>query len=250
MNAEEIIKCTDFVTSATDFISNHGVELETGSDFVVLEKALKEHSARGPLTPKFDPQNNDLDENTAFWILGRDNSGEIVHTQAVRLLDLEGGSLASYLALRFDDFTPDGWSVDTKKSRFRPAPGSKSIEGTVCYHGEFWLNGGKRGVRGTGLTVLAARLAMVISLMKWSPDYIFAFMHSLTICKGLAAKAGFMHTEQNNLFWSVIGKEERLEAWTAWVSREDIRHLLGIPPIELVQQLNSVQTARHNKKAA
>jgi len=89
---------------------------------------------------------------------------------------------------------------------------------------------------------------MMVSLMKWSPDYLFAFMTSSTICKGLAARTGFMHTEQVNRFWFLPGMKESVEAWTAWVSREDLLHHLKINPQRLTSQLNSVSAAKKTRK--
>lgn len=246
----EIQQCANFISSATKLITNNGLTIETGSDFSALEFFIRKQSERSALTSMFASSNNNLGEDTGFWIIGRSKNGELVHTQAIRLFDLGENSLASFMNSRFHEFTPKSWQVDRIHSNYQAASGSQQISGTVCYHGEFWLKGGVGGCRGDGLTVIFARIAIIISLMKWSPDFIFALMHSRTICKGLAAKAGFMHTEQNNLFWKIPGQDESLEAWTAWLSRDDIRHLLNIPPEILSRQLTSNKSHGKSNVAA
>jgi len=250
MITSDIIKIANFISSTTSCIDKNGISLETGSDFHVYKNTIKQQPEKGPVMPNFHPSYNEFDESNAFWMIGRNNEGEIVHTQAVRLLDLRKLSLAAYIETYFEEFTPKGWVLDQEKSQYHPPPGIQKIGGTVCCHGEFWLKGGRAGQRGAGMTILTARLAMVLSLMKWSPDHIFALMTSNTICKGLAARAGFMHTGQMNKFWFLPNEPESVEGWVVWLNRSDLNHQLNIQPALLAHQLNSAQASRKAKKAA
>lgn len=238
MVSHDNIKAANFISSTSRLIEEIGVTIETGSDFAEYRNFVMEQPLRGQIIPSFDSAKTNIEENEGFWIIGRDVDGEIVHTQAVKIVDLGAETLASYIDSHRAEFTPSEWVYDSKNSKYEAAPDTCSIVGTVCCHGEFWIKGGPKGFRNTGLTVLGARLGMAVSLMKWSPDYLFALMQSLTICKGLAARAGFMHTAQTNLYWRVPGYTENLEVWSAWVSREDIKHLISISPDKLCQQLN------------
>ena len=247
MTSQDIFTASRFIATIAELVRTQGVSLEVGSDFAVFQRALRSQPERGALAPRFDPETNSLSESTALWILGRDPQGEVVHTQALRLIDLEGLTLARYLENRFRDFSPGSYRVNVEKSRYRSAPGSRSIAGTVCYHGELWL---KMGYRGAGMTAVLARLALVMALLKWSPDFIFGFMFPLAACKGLAAREGYMHTEPGSLFWALPGGSEDLEAWTVWMGRDDIRHILEIPPQRLFQQLERSQRPSQRERAA
>ena len=250
MITSDIIKIANFISSTTMSIAQEGVVLETGSDFQIYKDEISHQPEKGPVMPNFDPDYNNFDDNSAFWMIGRDYEGQIVHTQAVRLLELNGDSLASYIEGSFEEFTPNGWFYDEEKSHYHAPPDCQQIKGNVCCHGEFWLKGGPTGFRGAGMTILTARLAMVVSLMKWSPDFIFALMTSNTICKGLAARAGFMHSGQMNRFWFLPDDEESVEAWAVWLANHDLLHLLNIPPNLLASQLNSARDKQKAKKAA
>jgi hypothetical protein len=206
--------------------------------------------AEAPRRHRFDPQHNDLNEATAFWIMGRDVQGEIVHTQAMRTIDLEGLTLALYLGAQFRNFTPAGYGIDKSQSHYLGAPGSRTIAGEVCYHGELWLKGGSDGYRGAGMTAVLARLALVMCLLKWAPDFVFGFMFPLAACKGLAAREGYMHTEPGSLYWAVSGQSAKMEIWTVWMSREDVRHILHIPPAALFEQLERGQDSHRSERAA
>lgn len=248
MSINDVFAGSLFVSTIVNLAASRGIKLEFGSDFSAFRDALKDQPERHSLSPRFDPQCNDLNEKTAFWITGRDALGEIVHTQAVRTIELGGLTLGSYLAARFRDFTPADYAIDKSRSRYHGAPGSRAIAGEVCYHGELWLKGGPGGYRGAGMTAVLARLAIAMSLLKWAPDYIFGFMFPIAACKGLAAREGYMHTEPGTLYWALPGQEEPMEIWTVWMGREDIRHILDIPPGALFDQLEAGH--RRREKAA
>ncbi|WP_420345348.1 hypothetical protein [Pelagibius sp.] len=250
MTTQEVLSGSRFVTAIKELVKDQGLTLEIGSDFTALREALKDQPERQGLAPRFDPDVSEIDEASGFWILGRSKTGEVVHTQAMRMVDLGGRTLSGYLDERFRDFTPAGYAIDFSRSHYRGAPGSRMIAGKVCYHGELWLKGGPGGFRGAGFTAVLARLALVKALLKWAPDYVFGFMFPLAACKGLAAREGYMHTEPGSLYWAVSGRQRPLETWTVWMSRADIRHILQIPPTDLFYELEAEQSRRQAVKAA
>lgn len=250
MDVTNIVKIANYISSTTLAVERGGITLETGSNFDIFKDAVKKQPERGPMTPIFDPENNNFNEGNAFWIIGKDIKQEVVHTQAVRILDLNGNPFSEYAGAEFDKFSPEGWVLDSDQSHYHAAPGTCSVTDVTCYHGEFWLKGGRNGHRGAGKAVLVARIGMMISLMKWCPDFIVAMMISDTICKGLAARTGFMHIEQTNMFWAVPGYEDLREAWVAWVGRGDLYHLLNISPVLLSEQLEKLETKTVSKRAA
>ncbi len=248
MYPEEIVQCSNYISSIMARLASHEMIVEVGTDFDLFREAIENQPKRAPVTPKFDSTIEKLDAENAFWILGRNRKGEIAHTQAVRIMDLGNGNLAEHIREEFPAYTPPTWTLVSDMSDYRPGPGSLRIRGVACYHGDFWLLGGEDGFRGQGINMLAARLAMAISMIKWRPDYIYAYMHTLVACSGIAARSGFMHTEQNNLFWSVPGYDELLEAWMVWSGREDIMHFISSASLSLADQLATSRPAEFDRK--
>ena len=248
MHQDDIMKCNNYISSCITRIAAAGLILEIGSDFKIFSNAIEKHTARSPVTPKFNPDIERLDETNAFWMLGRNEHNEIVHTQAIRLMDIGNKTLAEHALEEFPNYTPPLWTLVSDMSQYRPGPGSCKIHGTICYHGDFWFKGGKGGFRGRGMNVLTSHLAMAMSLVKWNPDYIYAYMNSLVACSGVAARGGFMHMEQNNLYWSIPGYSELLETWMVWSSRQDILHLIGAGSFSLAKQLASSRPAEFDRK--
>ncbi len=226
MTIQNLTVSSPVVFTLTEYLHSMGVIIESGSDFVAYENALKDQPERGPIGPRFTPEAINSRRDRAFWIIGRSPGGEIIHTQAIRTIDLDGQSLACHLDYKIGDYISDVFDHD--QLRYNPGPGAKSINGTVCYAGEFWMKGGDKGIRGKNLTTPLFRLTMAMSLLKWSPDYIFAVIRTETICKGLAARANFLHTEPGSIHSPLVEDGTEIEGWIAWVSKEDIEHLMKL----------------------
>jgi hypothetical protein len=97
------------------------------------------------------------------------------------------------------------------------------------------------------MSAALARLALVMCLLKWAPDFVFGFIFPLAACKGLAAREGYMHTEPGSLYWAVSGQSEKMEIWTVWMSREDIRHILTSRLLPCSSNWREVRTATEAK---
>ncbi|MDX1402243.1 MAG: hypothetical protein R3245_10000, partial [Kiloniellales bacterium] len=109
------------------------------------------------------------------------------------------------------------------------------ITGRVCYHGELWLKGGPKGYRGKGFSSVLPRLAIALSLMEWSPDFIFGFMYPHSVHNGLPGREGYMHCEPG--VWQTSDARTLSEEWLVWMAREDIERLMLFNPEDLFQNL-------------
>lgn len=229
MTIQDTFDGARFVSATTTIARQRGIGLQVGADFAHYAALIARHREEQPLGPPFDCTRHDIKQANGFWVIGRTPDGEIVHTQAMRLIDLGGLSLADYLQSQFRDFPPSGVDLDLARSRYRSGPGARRISGLVCYHGDVWLKGGDAGYRGTGLSSVLARFALATCLLRWSPDHVFAFMPRAIAFKGLAEREGYMHTEPGCLHWRHADREETLEGYMVWMYREDISHVLTIP---------------------
>ncbi|MGO1120665.1 hypothetical protein ACTL6U_18300 [Rhodovibrionaceae bacterium A322] len=241
MLTQEALSICQFVSTVVSLAAAREVHLELGSDFTEFKKSIEAQPLRHPLQRHFDPARSNLKDEQGFWITGRDNRGRLVHTQAMRLMDLKGDSLASFLALHHGEFVRGGYDLDLSRSHYRPGPASHRISGLVCYHGELWLHDHHRGA---GMTALVARLALALALLQWSPDFVFGFMYQMAACKGLASREGYMHEEPGSTYWASLGKHSDLETWTVWMAREDLRFLVSLPPAPLFEQLEIARQAK------
>ncbi len=233
MSIHSTFEGAGFTADALNIAQDNGISLRIGTCFSEYADIVSMGRPHQPVGRPFDFRHNDFDPTNGFWIVGRNEKGELVHSQALRLVNLEGKPLSSYLSDRFVDFPPPGIDLDYKKSRYNPGPSARRISGTVGYHGDFWLSS---DYRGTGMCNILARFALASGLLRWSPDYVIGFMINPIALKGLAEREGYMHSEPGALFWHLANSDKVIETFMVWMAREDINHLQTIPLQGFVRQ--------------
>lgn len=223
-----------------------GLTLEVSTDFEEFRRVRMAQTDRSTLYPMYDTASSYIDSRNGFWIKGVDENGDLVHTQAVCLLDLSGITLADHFRLHRHKYMTPGDTDDPSQFTYSPTPATQRISGRVCYHGELWLkNDGRKRFRGSGLTTVLPRMALALSLMEWSPDFVFGFMYPDAACRGLAAREGYMHMEPG--FWHAPGSSESFAEWIVWMAREDLEHLIRFRPGELYRQVESQRPSKKQK---
>lgn len=223
-----------FVASSAEIFQRYGVTLRIGYDFDEYRELLKEARPDHILGAPFDPNLHTMNAENALWITGRNVEGELIHTQALRILDMGGRSVGDYFTKDFREFPPSGVNLDLERSRYRAGPGAMRMRGKTAYHGEFWIGGGKGQYRGMGLSCVLGRYGFWEAMQHWDPDNIVAFMVKAVAFKGLAERTGWMHTEPGALRWFLRGNDVPVEGFMAYMHREDLRYVLELPLADLI----------------
>ncbi|SEP82012.1 hypothetical protein [Thalassovita taeanensis] len=232
MTIHDVFDGARFLTETMNTLSANQIYLTVGDDFDEYARLVSQGRPEQPLGPPFDPKKQFLPSARGFWVVGRNPQGQVVHTQAMRLLDLCDQTLARYMSARFGDFPPGGAGIDMDGSWFRPGPGAKRITGRAVYHGEMWLKDDPI-YRGRGLIDVLARFAFLTSMLNWQPDFVFGFMLRPIARRGLAEREGYMHSDPYCLSWKIEGKNKPMDCNMVWMGLEDIRHVIHIPAEEI-----------------
>ena len=218
-----------FVASSLRLFASHDLTLRVGYDYeqyrAILREARPDHKVGAP----FDADLNDFSDGSAFWIVAIDGAGRVVHSQALRLLDVTGSTLASYLNANFTDFPPPSIALDLEQSCYQAGPGAQRMTGRMAYHGEFWIADADGAYRGSGLSTVLCRYGFWMATQHWDPDHIFAFMLNQVHYKGLAARTGWMHTDPGALHWYPRDGRPAFETVMAYLRREDVDFLPHMP---------------------
>ena len=218
-----------FVASSLRLFAAHDLTLRVGYDFQQYQNFLKSARPDHSIGRPFDPDLHDFSDGSAFWIVAFDRDGEAMHSQALRLLDVTGSTLASHLKGHFTDFPPPSVALDLDKSQYQAGPGAQRMTGRMAYHGEFWIGGNQSMYRGSGLSTVLARYGFWMATQHWDPDYIFAFILNAVHYKGLAARTGWMHTDPAALQWHPRDGRPPFETVMAYLQRDDVDYLLKLP---------------------
>lgn len=212
-----------------DDLRGLGICLEIGDDFVAYRSHRVKQTGRGPIYPMFDVAQSYVDQSNGFWVCGFDPSGELIHTQAVRLLDLTEVSLAQHLDThRHKYITPDS-TPDPDLTFYSGPEVLRTITGKVCYHGEFWLPArGLGGPRSQGVTSLLSRVLFEIMVGAWAPSYVFAFVPRQLAEKGAHLRYGYSHCEPG--VWLGPDQQVTEEDYLIWMGADDLTHALARAP--------------------
>jgi len=202
-----------------------GIRLELNTDFYHLAE-ISPHLDKMPLTPQFNPDVSDIGPVNGFWLKGIDGRGEIVQTQAVRLDDLEGTSLALHLKSLKAFYRDPAESSHPQETCDVDAPAAYGITGRVGYHGEFWVKGGVSGYRGHDLAVVLPRIGMAIALARWSPDFMYGTIQPAIAEKGIVARYGYHNVQPHGIVWNQPHLDQVLDEWLMWMSWRDMVDLI------------------------
>jgi hypothetical protein len=222
----------NYVADIERIVSACGLFIETGTDFLEFRRVPYTQTQRGHVAPIFDPAISPIDADTAFWMIVKDADGEIVFTQAMIQVDMAGLTLGEYLAENLFAFRPHGDKYEISQSFTNQTTAGSEPRGMGCYHGEVWL---RRDWRGGALITLLPRMMIALAVLRWSPDFLFGVMEPMAAMKGLAAREGYMHLEQGSVSWHDPASGRTQTEWLIWLKREDVAHLLNVPPADLYE---------------
>ncbi|MFL4471223.1 hypothetical protein ACERZ8_15535 [Tateyamaria armeniaca] len=202
-------------------LENMGIRIKVGDDFLEYRTHRNQQADRGPIYPMFDVSQSYVDHSNGFWICGFGPDGEVMHTQAMRLLDLTDMSLATHLQLhRHKYITPDS-TPDPDQTFFTGPEALKTITGKVGYQGDFWLRAkGLAGPRSQGATALLSHLLLEMTVIAFDPAFVFAFVPKQLAAKGAHLRYGYTHCEAGR--W--IGPDQQItdEDHLIWMSAKDL----------------------------
>lgn len=199
-----------------------GVELSFASPDSLIELNRLHRASWRPLVPIFDAEVGGFSSENGFVLVGKNPSGEVVVTQALRLYSLGAKTLreeAESLRLFYAD--PDR-SKGPNESCTMTCPTASSFSGRIAYSGAVWY---RPDYRKRGLTSIVGRIAKAYGFTKWYTDVTLTLMIEDVFAGGTAARAGFSHSE-----WEVLMKDTPLgsaRAAIVWIEAAEMLDYLA-----------------------
>lgn len=180
-----------FVLAADRAARRKGILLRIRHDFealVDLNRYYVERDLWYPLLDAFDPRCADLAPENSFWISGENEHGEVVSTNACRVLDWTGTNLAEQACALWYGRTAGQRCVVT-------ADMAASITGIVAWGGASWV---RPDCRGRHLSYLTPRILKAYACARWPVDWSICYIGIDNVNRGLAATYG-----HHNLSYSI-----------------------------------------------
>lgn len=195
-----------------------GVYLTLSTDFELLREvnARNQGSWHG-LAPSFDCAYGGIDPSCGFWIIGRDEHGEIVTTQAARFFDTGTQTLKDYL-LSLKLFYPRP-AEQKRPGEFCvvESPGAARISGRMVYSGGTWIH---PDYRKRLMPMILPRISRALALTLWDSEFTFSMVSHALVNKGVAAAYGYRNIEAG-IRWMNSETELRLDGTLVWMDRAE-----------------------------
>ena len=210
------LKTVAAITSLIDAGTEQGFAFRLSSDFTELVR-LRREIRNSDVSPMFDPQAGRSLNERGFWMSVADRDGKTIGLQAFRLDDADP-NLAEWVL---------GWMMGLYARRremivpraVMPPEHSLShlIRGRIVYHGELWVD-----KHAKGCFPLFPKLGMMLAMVKWQPEAIWALTGQSMATRGHMVRMGYGHLEQGFLTWeSEPDGAEQVE----WIGVALRRHL-------------------------
>ncbi len=231
MSIEKLYNEIEYVSAIVREAETFGMKLEVSTDFEHLQWVVSNNDDKTPLYPMFNTSSSFISPANGFWVKGTDDTGEVVHVQGLRLLDLGENTLLEHLREHRYKYVVQGDFTVPDEKLFAASPAANRISGKTVYHGQIWLKGGENGSRGQGISALLPRYALAMSLLQWSPDYIFGYVDPKLGCRGVLAQYGYYHFEPER-WWTPDGTRSH-EHWMCWAARDDVSHMMQLSATDM-----------------
>jgi hypothetical protein len=181
-----------FVLAADKAARRKGILLRIRHDFDALVDLNAYYVARNlwyPLLDAFNPKCAELTPENAFWISGEDDTGQVVMTNACRILDWSGTNLAEQACELWYGQRGAGCRCIVT------AEMAEAITGIVAWGGASWV---RPDFRRRKLSYLTPRVLKAYACAHWPVDWSICYIGIENAKRGLAATYG-----HKNLSYSI-----------------------------------------------
>lgn len=189
------LKTVSAISALVRHGADQGLSFRLCTDFSELAR-LRQQLRDSEVCPMFDPQACRSLSERGFWMSVADQRGKVVGLQAFRLDDADP-NLAEWVL---------GWMMGLYARRremivpraVMPPEHSIShlIRGRIVYHGELWVD-----KHAKGCFPLFPRIGMLLAMVKWQPEAIWALTGQSMATRGHMVRMGYGHLEQSFLTW-------------------------------------------------
>lgn len=190
------------------------------AEFNALKLKLRGERAH----PYHDPEICGLPPEREFWLSLNDQTGRVVGLQAYRL---------DFVATNLADWAP-AYTIGLYMRRqevlipMHAQPPNNSvaerIRGRLVYQGEVWIDPAFRNRR---LAVWMGRIGLLLSLIKWHPDAVWALAGQQAATNGLMLRMGFSHIERGFFRWQWVSEGIEPVEWIAVAERSGLEQLVS-----------------------
>jgi hypothetical protein len=208
-----------FFLTADKAARDRGVSLSLNADFDylrIVNNANKD--SWDSLAPSFNNALNTIDERNGFCIIGRNEAGDVVSTQAARVYDLTGSTLADCVSSFRFFYGDPGQMCEAGETCEFSSPSASRLTGRIVFSGSTWIH---PDYRKRGLPAILPRISRALALTRWDTDYTISFVKFVLVEKGVAKAYGYKNVEPA-LEWRAPDGRMRYQGALIWMDRQEL----------------------------
>jgi hypothetical protein len=208
-----------FFLTADKAARERGVSLSLNADFEYLRSINNANKdSWDSLAPSFNTAYNTLDDHNGFCIIGRNEAGDVVSTQAARVYDLTGSTLADCVSSFRFFYSDPATMCDAGETCSFTAPSAARLTGRIVFSGSTWIH---PDYRKRGLPAILPRISRALALTRWDTDYTISFVKYILVEKGVARAYGYRNVERA-LEWRAPDGRMRYQGALIWMDRQEL----------------------------
>lgn len=212
------LELTQVISACIERLAEDGLrirELECGPEVENLVSGV----GKPYLTPVMSPRSNDFTKKNAFWLVCEDSSGPKMIGGA-RLDDLGDEDLTKFwqrsLARQYG----------AEANNFVEATSeliSRDVSGRIAYFGDLYVvQGSAISRRSRERLRWFTAIGHALTLLKWQPNWTYAFLREEDILRGAAASYGFARVVPAPQHWIDPPSPRSNTEWCALSSRKEV----------------------------
>jgi hypothetical protein len=194
-----------------------GVTLSFGTAQDYLDANEANADTWTPLISALDARFHEFDETKSFFILGRNQAGEVVACQAGKFLEWDGTSFKDECeSMRFLYTDPQSMKLPGETWKISSLA-AKGATGRVAYSGAAWY---RPDFRRKGLVEYLPRLSRAMAKGLWDSDVTVTVMMEKNVKKGVFPRNGY-----RNLEWEIDatnGRQGTLRYAFLWTKTDEM----------------------------
>jgi len=212
-----------FLRGYDEAAAQKGIKLSIGFDFHKYVSITKALPTKPPTYPTFRPDRSPIKPGEGYWMIGLDKNDEVALVQAARLFDLSHSNFAEHLESLKAFYADPATQAHPEDRCSCTAPSAKKINGTVAYHGDFWL---RKDFRGQRMPEIMAAVLRGVSFSMWAPDFLVGLPERWLLSKGVLAQYGHLHCEPGGSVLHLVQENIVADDLLVWLTGEELEGLV------------------------
>jgi hypothetical protein len=203
-------------------VEDMGYRLMVSDDFRNFAELRTQHRG-GKVAPFFDPDVNVGLDKRGFWVGAKNATGTVVCLQAFRIDTVEPNLADWALGWHMGLYLRRGELLVPRQISPPASSISERISGRIAYHGELWID---PKLRGNGLLETLPRMGMLLAVIKWQPEAIWALIGESMATRGQITRLGYNHLERGFFQWEFVPQGADDVEWLAIAERDELEYLI------------------------